>query len=179
MKRLTNEQIMDYLDGALSPEERAVVEAHLIAHPEDAECVRELQFALGAMKEWHHSDELRVSENFWPTLREQLGPAPQRSWWSRVSKSLNQRAESLVVSPRASRWSLGAAVAAAVVALGLLFFAPQNASTPVVADLTPADEAFITEMVQQHETFVQSQPMPGERASTPVEADEPEDDSIR
>ena len=79
MNRLSNDQIMDYLDSALSPSEMARVEKHLKTNAEDAELVSELRFAMGAAKEWHQSEPLQVSENFWPKLRDNLGPAPRRS----------------------------------------------------------------------------------------------------
>lgn len=181
MKNLSNEQIMDYLDGALSPSEQAQVEAHLKEHTEDAALVREMQFALGAVKEWNLEEDLRVGENFWPALRDQLGPAPKRSLWGRMVTSLNRPAapQANVPLARAPRWSLGAAVAAAAIGLGVLFLAPQNSQTPAVADLSPADEAFITQSLQQHEAYVESAPIAGDTDAAETGAEDDEDDSIR
>ncbi|RYG58473.1 hypothetical protein EON80_27015, partial [bacterium] len=78
MTQLSNEQIMDYLDGTLSPSETARVEEHLKNNAEEAQMVNELRFAMGAAKEWHESEPLTVSDNFWPKLRDNLGPAPKR-----------------------------------------------------------------------------------------------------
>ena len=169
MKRLSNEQIMDYLDGTLGADERARVDAHLQTNAEDAETVRELQFALNATQAWHAQDELRVSENFWPQLRDNLGPAPKRSWWSNLVSGTRG---GLAAKP-ATRWSMGAALAAIVLALGAMLFAPQNASTPAIAtDISAADKAFIQQSVQKHEAYVTSQNAPGDASARETGADE-------
>ena len=167
MKRLSNEQIMDYLDGTLSAAERAEVESHLNNSAEDAETVRELQFAMSATRDWHAADELRVSENFWPHLRDNLGPAPRRSWWSSLLKGA-------APAPRA-KWGLGAAFAAIAlaIAMGAMMFSPQSAVTPTVAnDITSADQAFIQQSVQKHEAYVTSQAVPGDTSALDTGADE-------
>lgn len=159
MKRLSNEQIMDYLDGTLGAAERAQVESHLENHAEDAATVRELQFAMNAAQAWHADDEMRVSENFWPNLRDNLGPAPKRSWWSSLLKGATPQ-----TAPKA-KWGLGAAFAAIAlaIAMGAMMWAPQNASTPAVAtDMTSADLAFIQQSAQKHEAYVTSQAAPGD-----------------
>ena len=164
MKRLSNEQIMDYLDGTASAAERASVEAHLRDNAEDAATVRELQFAIGAAKEWHAADEMRVSENFWPNLRDNLGPCPKRSWWSNLLKSAAPAPTSMH-APRA-KWGLGAAFAAVAlaIAMGAMLFAPQSATNPAIAtsDMSAADKMFIQQSVQKHEAYVTSQAVPGD-----------------
>lgn len=152
---------MDYLDGALSPDEKARVEQHLASHAEDAELMHDLKMALGAAKEWHESEPLQVGQNFWPALRDNLGPAPKRSAWSKLR---NQMAGAFSPSP-ATRISMGAALAAVVLAMSAFLFAPQNASKPAVADLSAADKMFIQQSVEKHEVYVQSAPLPGD-AST-------------
>lgn len=171
MNNLTNEQIMDYLDGTLEPTELARVETHLKNNPDDAQLVAEMRFALGAAKEWHGSEPLQVSENFWPTLRENLGPAPKRSAWSQLK---NQVAG--VFGPsRAARLSFGAALAAIAIAASALLFAPKNATQPAVADISAADQAFIRQSVQKHEAYIQTQPVPGD-ASNLESGDEDDND---
>lgn len=167
MKRLSNEQIMDYLDGTLSAAERARVESHLTNNAEDAATVRELQFALNAVQEWHADDEMRASENFWPNLRDNLGPCPKRSWWSSLLKGAAPQ-----TAPRAN-WGLGAAFAAIAlaIAMGAMMLAPQNASTPAVA-ITSADQAFITQSAAKHEAYVTSQAAPGDTSARDASADE-------
>ena len=169
MKRLSNEQIMDYLDGTLNATERAQIETHLKTNAEDAATVRELQFALSATSDLRDAEPLRVSENFWPRLRDNLGPAPKRSWWSSLLKGAAPQA-----APRA-KWGLGAAFAAIALALamGAMMLAPQNASTPAVAtDMTSADIAFAQQSVQKHEAYVTSQAVPGDTSARETGADE-------
>lgn len=170
MKRLSNEQIMDYLDGTLGASERAHIESHLASHAEDAATVRELQFAMSAAQSWHAEDEMRVSENFWPNLRDNLGPCPKRSWWSNLLKG----AAPAPVAPKA-KWGLGAAFAAVAlaIAMGAMMLAPQSATTPAVATkITTADEAFIKQSAQKHEAYVTSQAAPGDTNARDNGADE-------
>lgn len=173
MNRLSNEQIMDYLDNALSPAEVARVEQHLKTNAEDAELVSELRFAMTAAKDWHESEPLQVSENFWPKLRDNLGPAPRRSAWSQLK---NQMA-GLFGPSRSARLSFGAAFAVIMVLLGALLFSPKNATTPVMA-LTPADKMFIQQSVAKHEAYVQNQPAPGDAQSIETGADDDNEPAI-
>jgi anti-sigma factor RsiW len=174
MTRLTNEQIMDFLDNACTPEERARIEAHLEKNQEDAELVNELRFAMNAAQDWHQSEPVQVSENFWPKLRDNLGPAPSRGMLSSFQKSMRQM---FGTSP-ASRLSLGAAMAAVVVAMGIFLFAPQNAQQPVMANQpTAQDMAFIQQSVQQHKEFVATSPVAGDVSSLETGADEDEEDA--
>lgn len=174
MNRLSNDQIMDYLDGTLSPVETARIETHLKSHAEDAEIVAELRFALGAAKEWHQSEPLQVSESFWPNLRDNLGPAPQRSAWSKLK---NQVAGAFGPS-RATRLSLGAAFAVIAIAASALLFSPKNASQTAYADLTAADKTFIQQSVQKHEAYLQSQPAPGDASSLETGAEDDNEPEI-
>lgn len=161
LNRMTNEQIMDYLDGTLDATEMARVENHLKASAEDAQLVAELRFALGAAKEWHQSEPMQVGENFWPKLRDNLGPAPQRSVWSQFK---NQVAGAFGPS-RATKLSFGAALAVIALAASALLFSPQNATNKAVADISAADKIFIQQSLQKHEAYLQIQPAPGD-AST-------------
>jgi len=167
MNRISNEQIMDYLDGALSPDETARVEEYLKTNSADAEMVRDIETALGAAKAWHESEPLQVGHNFWPALRDNLGPAPKRSAWSKFK---NQMARAFSPSP-ATRISMGAAVAAIVLAMSAFLFAPQNATQNAVA-LSEADKVFIKQSVQKHEVYVQSQPAPGDASSLETGAED-------
>ncbi|PQV64863.1 Putative zinc-finger [Abditibacterium utsteinense] len=173
MNRLSNDQIMDYLDGTLSPSETARVDNHLKNHAEDAQMVDELRFAMGAAKQWHESEPLQVSENFWPQLRENLGPVPQRSAWSKLK---NQVAGAFGPS-RAARLSLGAAFAIIAIAASALLFSPQSATNQAVA-LSDADKTFIQQSVQKHEAYVQSQPAPGDASSLETGAEEDNEPEI-
>ncbi len=173
MNRLSNDQIMDYLDGTLSPTEASNVENHLKTHAEDAQMVAELRFAMGAAKEWHQSDPLQVSENFWPKLRDNLGPAPKRSAWSQ----LKNQVASVFGPSRAAKMSFGAALAVIAIAAGALLFSPQNATNQAIA-LSDADKTFIQQSVKKHEAYVQSQPAPGDASSLETGAEEDNEPEI-
>ncbi len=176
MTRLSNEQIMDYLDGTLSPQEAARIESHLQASAEDRELVDELRFATQSLHEFnaleYGAEPMRVSDNFWPELRGKLGPAPKRGFFSQLSKSLSGAG----AKKPAVRYSFGAAFAALVLALGALFFAPKNAQNPAQA-LTTADQTFIQQSLKQHETYVQTAPVAGDKAAMDTITDEGDDDA--
>lgn len=167
--QMTNDEIMDYLDGTLDAPAKARFDAHLAQNAADAEMVAELRFAMGAVQEWHQSEPMQVSENFWPKLRDNLGPAPKRSMWSQLK---NQVAGAFGPS-RATKLSFGAALAVMALAASALLFSPKDATQQALADLTPADRAFIQQSVQKHEAFVQIQPAPGDASS--METGEEED----
>jgi len=174
MTRLTNEQIMDYLDNACTPEERTRIESHLKTNQEDAELVNELRFAMTAAKDWHESEPVRVSENFWPKLRDNLGPVPSRGILSSFQKSVRQ----MFGTAPASRLSFGVAMAAVVIAMGAFLFAPQNAQNQAVANQpTAQDLAFVQQSVQQHEAFVATSPVAGDVSTLETGADDVEEDS--
>jgi anti-sigma factor RsiW len=153
----------------------ARVEQHLKTNAEDAELVSELRFAMGAAKEWHESEPLQVSANFWPNVRDNLGPAPKRSAWSQLK---NQMA-GLFGPSRSARLSFGAAFAVIAVLLGALLFSPQNATKQVVAaPITAADKAFIEQSMAKHEAYVQTQPAPGDVTSIETGADDDNEPEI-
>lgn len=177
MTRLSNEQIMDFLDGALSPEEMASIESHLDTNADDRALVEELRFATQSLHDFnameYGTEPLRVSDNFWPELRGKLGPAPKRGFFRQLAKSFN----GVGAAKPAVRYSFGAAFAALVLALGALMFAPKNAQTPVVADITKADQAFIQQSLKQHETYVQTAPVAGDVSAVENGSDEGDDDA--
>ena len=174
-QRLTNEQIVDYLDGALSSDETARIDAHLKTNAEDAEIVADLKMALGHAKAWHESEEVQVSENFWPQLRDNLGPAPKRGLLSNLQKSLGQ----VFGTSRAARFSVGVALATIVLAMGAFMFAPQNATQQVVADkISAGDQAFIRQSMEKHEAFVQSAPVAGDVSSLETGAEDDNEPEI-
>ena len=176
MTRLSNEQIMDYLDGTLSPQEAARIESHLQASAEDRELVDELRFATQSLHDFnvaqYGAEPMRASENFWPELRGKLGPAPKRGFFRQLSTSFNGAG----ARKPAVRYSFGAAFAALVLALGALFFAPKNATHQALA-LTPADQTFIQQSLKQHESYVQSAPVAGDVSAIDSSTDEGDDNS--
>ena len=178
MTRLSNEQIMDFLDGTLSSEEAARIESHLKQSAEDRELVDELRFATQSLHEFntaeYGAEPLRVSDNFWPELRGKLGPAPKRGFLRQLAKSFNGAG----AAKPAVRYSFGAALAALTLALGMLMFAPKNATAPLVADeMTQADKNFVQQSLKQHETYVQSAPVAGDVTAAENGSDEGDDDA--
>jgi len=169
MKRLTEQQVMEYLAGELTPADKTRYEAHLAQSAEDAEQIGELQFALSALREWDESEPLRVSQNFWPQLRDQLGPPPQRSAWSK----LRNQFLGLAGSPSRTRLSVGVAVATVVVAMGAFLFSPTHSTNQAQATpLTAADTAFVQSSVAQHADYVRHPLHPGDEAAYETGADE-------
>ena len=176
MNRLTNEELMEYLDGALSDKETARVEAHLQINAEDAALVEELQFAQTELRAWHEEEPMQVGDNFWPALRDNLGPAPKRSAWSGLKNGL---AGVFGASP-VTRLSVGAAMAAIVLALGAFFFAPQNAVQPLQADnaISQSDKDFIQRSMARHQAYNLVAPVAGDGASAETGADEDDHEKI-
>ena len=176
MTRLSNEQIMDFLDGTLSPEEMARIESHLDSNTEDRELVEELRFATQSLHEFnvaeYGAEPMRVSDNFWPELRGKLGPAPKRGFFRSLVKSLNGAG----AAKPAMRYSFGAAFAALVIAMGMLMFAPKNQQQQAVA-LTPADQTFIQQSLKQHESYVQTAPIAGDVDAVETSSDEGDDNA--
>ena len=177
MTRLSNEQIMDFLDATLSPEEMARIESHLDSNTEDRELVEELRFATQSLHDFnvaeYGAEPMRVGENFWPELREKLGPAPKRGFFRQLVKSFNGAG----AAKPAVRFSFGAAFAALVIALGALMFAPKNATAPVQADvMTQADLNFVQQSLKQHESYVKAPPVVGDVAASEQSSEEGDDD---
>jgi anti-sigma factor RsiW len=173
MTQLPYEQIMDYLDGTLTPAEAARIEEHLKQNAEDAQMVNDIRFAMGTTQDLRESETWQVSENFWPKLRDNLGPAPKRSAWSSLRKSLS----TMFGTSPAARLSVGAATVAIVIAMGAFLFAPQNATQQSFA-MTEADKMFIQQAVQKHEAYVQTQPAPGDVSSVETGAEDDNEPEI-
>lgn len=166
MKRLTNEELMDYMDGTLSAARLAEIEQHLASSPEDAELVADLKMAQKALIEWDEAEPVRAGEDFWPKLRDKLpaqpGRNPLRALGSRLSGWL---------WPAHSRMgmSLRVAVVAAVLAIAAAMFAPQQTKHQVIANngstvtstLTPEDRSFIRKSLERHSAYESSQPWAG------------------
>lgn len=153
MKRLDNNQIMDFLDGTLSPQQRAVIEQHLAQHDDDRALVDEMRLAMTALHDLEEQEPVRASENFWPKLRDKLPErAPRRLWTTQLAK---------LIFPQNSRGMLPVRAAAivAVIALGAMWFAPEQ-STPTASAGLPADaQAFIQSASARHDAYVASQPL--------------------
>ena len=158
MKRLNNTDIMDYLDGTLSPARVAEVEAHLRENAEDAEIVADLKMAQSALLDWDASEPIQVSQDFWPTLRDKLpAQAPRRAWWRQLGMAL---------WPTQSRvgTAIRVAMVAAFLAIAAALFTPEQARQNAVATrdpkaLTTEERAFIERSIQNHDNYSTSQPL--------------------
>src|SRR4028118_2171409 len=117
-----------------------------------------MKLALTELHAWDEAEPVRVSDNFWPELRDKLPEAPpQRSWVRSTASQLGSW-----LWPSSSPLRLSARVAAVVVfiALAASFFAPKNATTPLQA-LTPADQAFIQQSMARHDAYATAQSLGG------------------
>jgi anti-sigma factor RsiW len=144
MKRLSNEELMDYLDGALSESQRAGVEAHLATCADDAQLLADLRMAQSALREWDaHEAVLEASQpsrgDFWVKVREQL-PLEEK----RVASPglLSKMAAWFFPTQSPMQMSLrGGAIAVAVAIIAMLatWFGPQQTQYRVTAQKpTPA-----------------------------------------
>jgi len=78
MKRLSDLEMMDYLDGTLAPERLAAVQAHLASNAEDAQLLADLQMAQSTLYEMVEAEPIRASDDFWQKVRVEL-PQPRKS----------------------------------------------------------------------------------------------------
>lgn len=154
--KITNEVLMDYVDGTLDAGQIAAVEAHLASNPEEAALVADMKMAIGALQEWDEAEPVKVSEDFWPRLRDKLPAAPARNPLRRLG---SQFAAWLWPSPTPMRVSARVAVLAVIFAMGAALFSPRQATHTATADsLTQADKMFIQQSMNRHSAYVSSQP---------------------
>lgn len=155
--KITNDFLMDYVDGTLDDSTRAAVEAHLSGNLEDAELVASMKMALGALHEWDAAEPVAVREDFWPRLREKLPANPQRN----PLRALAARAQAwLWPSHSPLRLSTRVAAIAVVIAMAAALFSPKQATRQVQADsLSSADKMFIQQSLKRHSAYVSSQPV--------------------
>lgn len=153
MKKLSQDEMLNFVDGTLDEQRAREVDEYSKTDSDDARLLLEMREAVGLLREWDEAEPVHASENFWPKLREKLPASPRRSWWSRFT-SVG------AIAPRRSVWQLSikAAVAAAVIALAATFFAPKNAQQPVTAAISPAAQQFIDQSVARHRTYTAVQP---------------------
>lgn len=157
MKKLSNEDLMNYVDGTLDVARLAQIEEHLEASPEDAKLAADMKMALQALHEWDAAEPVQVSDDFWPALRDRLPEKPQRSWLRGTSAQVG---EWLWPSHSPLRLSARIAVIAAFAAMAASFFLPQEARKEAVATppLTSADKMFIQQSLDRHDAYVAVQP---------------------
>ncbi len=160
MKKLSTDDMMAYVDGTLDPARLAQVEKYLESNAEDAALLADMKMALTELHAWDEAEPVRVSDNFWPELRDKLPEAPPKRNWLRGTAS--QLGSWLWPSNSPLRLSARVAAVAVFVALLASFFAPKNATQNSIArDLTPADQAFIQQSMARHDAYVTSQSLGG------------------
>jgi len=156
MRKVKEEEMLDYLDGRLDKSRMAAVEAHLQTNAQDAQLLDDMKMVGAALRDWDATLPTQASENFWPQLREQLPAQPGRS----VLRRMGLKGWAMPTL----KISVGAVVAAAVVAMIVFMSAPQQSVSPSSAagsTLSAADQAFVTQSLQRHETYASGQPMSG------------------
>lgn len=153
--KITQDDMMSWVDGTLDGARRVEVDAYLQAHDEDAQLLADMKDAMSALHDWNAAEPVAVSDNFWPQLREKL-PAKAGSGWN-----ISRLAQTLFPA-RGWRLRAGAAAAMVFVALGALFFAPKNSTHRVEAQpttLSASEKQFIRQSLVQHRTYVAVQPL--------------------
>ncbi|HEX8832609.1 MAG TPA: zf-HC2 domain-containing protein [Abditibacteriaceae bacterium] len=156
MKKLSNEDLMDYLDGTLDPARLAKVEAHLAANADDAVLVADMKMAMGALNEWNEAEPVKVSPDFWVKVREQLPEHPTRSPLRALGAQLGAW---LWPAHSPLRLSTRVAALAVFVAMAAALMSPKGAVHQVQADLSDADKMFIQQSVDRHSAYVAVQPL--------------------
>ncbi len=159
MKRLSNNDIMDFLDGTLSPQRHSEIVAHLQTNSEDADMVNDLKMAQMALVEWDKSEPVRASADFWIKVREQLPAQPKRN---PVRGWLSQLGAALLPTHSPMKMGLRVAAVAAVLALLSMFLTPDQSKHTTIAD-TPATTQLTT---QQRDDILNRAPV--KRPTTPV-----------
>jgi len=166
MKRKLSEiELLDYMDDSLDAAHRGEVEEFLRTHAGDAEQVADMKLALAALHDWDESEPVRASDDFWPKLRDKLPDRPRRSWWRQMTAQARGLFGESVAPLRLQplRISMSAAVVAVFVAMAVFLFAPrQSVQTPYAANQIPPDaQQFITQSMARHQRYDSQQPLGG------------------
>lgn len=152
--KLKRSKILDYLDDQLDHEESNRIEATLGQRQEEADAAEDARLAMYALHLLAAEEPPRVSEDFWPRLREQLPQQPSRNPLSHFTSTASHW-----LWPSASKWavSLRVALLVAFLAMASLWFGPQRTVTPSSA-VSTSEAAFITRSMQRHEDYVNTPP---------------------
>jgi anti-sigma factor RsiW len=151
--KLSEIELLDYIDGSLDVAHHREVEEFLRTHQEEAEMVADIQMALMAVRDLEETEPVRAGENFWPRLRDKLPERRSRGWL-----------HSLLAPVRSQplRISMGAAIAAIFIGMAVFLFSPQGSIPTPVADQIPADaRQFVTRSLQRHQNYGKAQPLSG------------------
>lgn len=164
MKRLSDLEMMDYLDGTLAPERRVAVEAHLASHAEDAQLLADLQMAQSTLHEMTEAEPIRASDDFWHKVRKEL-PQPRQS--APAKGLMAQLGSWLWPTQSPMGMSLRVAVLAAFLAMMATWFGPNQIQRSGMAQhsvqmLSPQQKAEVTVRVPPKRD---AKPLPGAAGS--------------
>jgi len=157
MKRLSDLEMMDYLDGTLSPERVSAVEAHLAAHAEDAELLADLKMARATLHELEAAEPVRAGDDFWLKVRAQLPEERKAS-----QGILAQLGSWLWPSNSPMGMSLRVAVMAALLAMLATWFGPGQTQYP-----TMAGTQAVPQLSRDQKANIDTR-VPGKRDTKPV-----------
>lgn len=155
--KITQDDMMNWVDGTLDVTRRQEVDEYLAQHREDAELLADMKDALNALHDWNAAEPVAVSDNFWPRLREQL---PERAGGAGVRGGVSRLTQWLW--PQRSAWRISGAVAAItlLVIVAASIFAPKNATPRVEAKaLSASEQQFIRQSVVQHRAYAAVEPL--------------------
>lgn len=173
--KLSNNDIMDYLDGALDPKREALIEEHLRGNTEDASLIAEMKEARALLQDWDQTEPVALSADFWPKLRDKLPPeGPQRSALRGFGASLGAW---LWPSHSRAGLSVRVAVVAAIMAMAAFFAAPRHDVQPVIAN---DDASFIRRSIERHADYLSAPPVVKSKGDTrSLESADDDDDEGR
>ena len=155
--KITQDDMMNWVDGTLDVARRQEVEEYLAQHREDAELLADMKEALSSLHEWNAAEPVAVSDNFWPRLREQL---PERAGGQGVRGGASRLAQWLWPQKTAWRISGVAAAIALLVVVAASFFTPKDATQRVeAASLSASEKQFIQQSLVQHRTYAAVEPL--------------------
>jgi len=125
MKQLNANEMIDFLDGTLTPERMAQVEAHLQNNVEDAALIADLKMAHESLIDLEAAEPIRASDDFWIKVRNGLPErAPKRSFFSQARGWF---------APSPMRLSVGIAAIVAFLAIAFSAFGPNQSKNTTVA----------------------------------------------
>lgn len=148
---LNESHILDYLDEKLNPSDNDAIESKLNHDQDKSDEVDDARIAMQALHDLASSEQIEVSSDFWPRLREQLpSKPPKRSVWDSIAANAAHW-----VWPSSSKWAVSARVALVVAALAMtaLWLGPQRTITHSSA-ISTSEQAFISRSLQQHEAYL-------------------------
>lgn len=164
--KITQDDMMNWVDGTLDVSRRQEVDAYLAQHREEAELLADMKDALNALHDWNAAEPVAVSDNFWPRLREQL---PERAGGQGVRGGVSRLTQWLWPQRSAWRVSMGAAFVALITIMAATIFAPKNATHRVEATpLSVSEQQFIRQSLVQHRAYAAVEPL---RLVPPAPAD--------